>query len=95
MDPELPFHYYTTSHQRYYEGELPSFNQPPVKLKVPKRPPTRELMGSIGPRVSLPVRGSLSVRASFHNIPVDLPPPPNLSSAMQALSEHSYASRNS
>ena len=49
-------------------------------------------MGSVGRRVSLPVRGSLSVRATFHNVPVDIPPPPSVSRDERILSEHSYAS---
>ena len=49
-------------------------------------------MGSVGRRVSLPVRGSLSVRATFHNVPVDIPPPPSVSRNERILSEHSYAS---
>jgi hypothetical protein len=36
-------------------------------------------MGSVGRSVSLRVRGSLSVRATFHNVPVDIPPPPSVS----------------
>ena len=73
---------------------MPSFNQPPTKPKKPKRPPNRELLASIGPRVSLPVRGSLSVRATFHNLPVALPPPPGASNASMVLCEHSYTSTN-
>ena len=92
LDPDLPFYYYTTIHQRYYEGEMPSFSVTPTKPKVPTRPPRRELVGAMGPRVSLPVRGSLSVRATFHNAPVDLPPLPSLSNELRVLSEHSYSS---
>ena len=83
LDPDLPFFYYTTSQHHYYEGEMPNFSVTPTKPKVLKRPPRRELVGSIGPRVSLPVRGSLSVRATFHNAPVDLPPLPSLSCELQ------------
>ena len=92
MDPELPFYYFTTSAHRFYEGKMPSFNQAPAKPKTARRPPRRELMGSVGRRVSLPVRGSLSVRATFHNVPVDIPPPPSVSSNERILSKHSYAS---
>ena len=28
VDPQLPFHYYTSDHDRYYVGEHPSFNKP-------------------------------------------------------------------
>ena len=88
LDPDLPFFYYTTAHQRYYEGEMPSFSVTPTKPKVPRRPPRQELEGAMGPRV-------LSVHATFHNGPVDLPPLPCLSSELRILSEHSYSSNRS
>ena len=91
MNPDLPFYYHTSSHQRFYEGEMPSFSEMPKKPQKVKRAPRRELMGDIGRRLSFPVRGSLSVRAEFHNVPVDLPPPPNACIATKILSEHSYA----
>lgn len=91
MNPDLPFYYYTSSHHRFYEGEMPSFSEMPKKPKKPKRAPRRELMGDIGRRLSMPVRGSLSVRAEFHNVPVDLPPLPDACITTQILSEHSYA----
>ena len=89
IDPELPFFYYTTAH---YKEEMPDFNQPPTKPKKPKQLPNREMLASIGPRISLPVRGSLSVRATFHNLPVSLPPLPGASNASLVMSEHSYTS---
>ena len=95
LDPDLPFFYYTIAHQRYYKGEMPSFSVTPTKPKVSRWPPRRELVGAMGPRVSLPVRGSLSVHATFHNAPVHLPPLPSLSSELRILSEHSYSSNRS
>ena len=92
LDLDLPFYYYTTTHQRYYEGEMPSFSVTPAKPKDPTRPPRRELVGAMGPRVSLPVRGSLTVHATFRNAPVDLPPLPSLSNELLVLSEHSCSS---
>ena len=88
MDPELPFYYFTTSAHRFYEGKMPSYNQTPAKPKTAKR----ELMDSVGRRVSLPVWGSLFVCATFHNVPVDIPPPPSVNSNKRILSKHSYAS---
>ena len=88
-DPSLPFYYSTSSHQRFYEGEMPSFDEPSKEHKQ-KRVPQRELLGAIGRRVSLPVRGSLSVRSQFHNVPVDLPPLPNAPVSTRILQEHSY-----
>ena len=35
----------------------------------------------------MPVRGSLAVRAQFHNVPIELPPPPT---GLVHLLEHSY-----
>ncbi len=92
MDPELPFYYHTSSHQRFYEGPMPEFSVQPHKTKKSRRPPQRELIGAIGRRVSLPTRGTLSTRAEFHNLPVNLPPPPNVSSTTRIISEHAYAS---
>ena len=92
MDPSLSFYYFTGG-QRFYEGEMPSFNEPrdpkwPVKED---RPPRRELLaGSAGRRASFPVRSSLSVRAQFHNVPVNLPPPPSATLAERLRVEHSY-----
>ena len=59
------------------------------KQREIRHPPQRELLGS-SHRVTMAVRGSKSFRTNFHNLPVDLPPPPNASN----LSEHSYASLN-
>ena len=80
MDPSLPFYYFTnTNNQRFYEDEMPDFNEPRNKPPKEYLPPRRELpAGTLGRRASLPVRGSLSVRAQFHNVPVSLPPPPSV-----------------
>ena len=53
----------------------------------------RELLDGAGRRVTLPIRGSLSVRAEFHNVPVDLPPPPDASITTTISSEHAYAAK--
>ena len=90
MDPTLPFYYHTSAHQRFYEGEMPNFDTQPEKPKRPQRAPQRELVGSAGRRATLPVRGSLSVRAEFHNVPVSLPPLPDASVASRITQEHSY-----
>lgn len=87
LDPELPFYYFTSSHSRFYEGEMPEFSEPAPKPRRPRRAPRRELLGS-NARVTYAVRGKQSVRSTFHNIPVNLPPPP--STAAHFLHEHSY-----
>lgn len=72
LDPELPFYYFTSSHSRFYEGEMPEFSEPAPKPCRPRRAPRRELLGS-NARVTYAVRGKQSVRSTFHNIPVNLP----------------------
>ena len=91
INPDIPLYFYTSSHHHFYEGEMLSFSEMPKKPKRAKRAPRLELMGDIGRRLSLPVRGSWSVRAKFHNVPVALPPLLNACTTTQILSEHSYA----
>ena len=78
-------------HDRFYDEEMPGFNEPrnkPIRNKVPRH----ELVACIATRkVSFPVRGSLSVWAQFHNLPVNLPPLPSANSQERASAEHSYA----
>ena len=31
LDPDLPFYYYTFAHERFYEGELPTFAEKPAR----------------------------------------------------------------
>lgn len=60
---------------------MPNFDEPPNpdKPKKPKRAPRREQPGAnVGRRIKMAERGSGSVRATFHNTPVGLPPPPSL-----------------
>ena len=88
LDPDLPFYYHTSSHTCFYEGPLPDFSEPPKQQKQ-KRVPRREQPAAFAPRrATMPVRGSLAVRAKFHNVPIELPPPPT---GPVHLLEHSYA----
>ena len=64
------------------------FSIPASRPRQPRHPPQRELLGA-NQRVSFAVCGAGSIRARFHNVPVDLPPPPG--SEMQVHSEHSYS----
>ena len=87
MDPDLPYYYHTSTYNRFYEGELPKFDEPAHRTKK-QRPPRRELLsGSVGGRVTLVPCGSVSIRSQFHNVPVDLPPPPSQPSH---TSDHQY-----
>jgi len=76
IDPDLPFYYHTSSHNQFYEGQMPDFNAKPKTRKKEKRIPRYELLGADN-RVTFAVCKSGSIRAKFHNAPVDLPPPPN------------------
>ena len=88
LDPDLPFYYHTASHTRFYEGPLPEFNEAPVTKPKTKKVPRREQPTAFAPcRATMPVRGTLSVRPKFHNLPLELPPPPG---EPIHLSDHSY-----
>ena len=90
LDPDLPFYYHTSSHTRYSEGPLPEFSQVSLQQKRKrKRVPRREQPAAFSiRRATLPVRGSLAIRAQFHNRPLELPPPPT---GPITLFEHSYS----
>jgi len=92
LDPDLPFYYHTSTRHRFYEGLLPSFDSKPKKKKVSKWIPRYELLGA-NERLTIAVRGNNSVRAKFHNVPVELPPPPGSKNLF--LHEHSYAASSS
>ena len=79
LDPELKFYYHTSTHQRFYEGERPDFSQPASRPRREPRAPRRELIsGNVGGRTVLAQRGASSLRTQFHNVPVELPPPPSM-----------------
>ena len=83
MEPDLPFYYYTAAHDRFHEGPLPDFDQPrPRERKSSRNPrhqrvPRRDQLGSLlAGRATMVTPGTLSTRAKFHQVPIDLPPPP-------------------
>ena len=77
LDPDLPFYYHTSSHSRFYEGPLPDFNVSNLKKKRKFQTAPHEQPAAFAPRrATMPVRGSLSVRPQFHNLPLELPPIP-------------------
>ena len=91
QDSELPYFYFTSAHGRFYEGEQPHFNEGKEGKRNPRkmRPQRREMAGNLAPgRVTLAVHGTQSKRMQFHNVPVDLPPPPGTS--LIHSFEHSY-----
>ena len=94
MDPELPFYYYTSAHDRFYEGPRPSFSQPssePSKRNPREQKPRRiEQPGKlVHGRATLAIPGARSIRMQFHNVPVDIPPPPSSLKQINTI-EHSY-----
>lgn len=88
LDPDLGFYYFTSSHDRFLEGEYPDFDQKSTKrtksVRVRRREQPSLLM--VG-RATLPQPGSRSTRMTFHNVPLQLPPVPGTSSH---VSDHSY-----
>lgn len=89
MDPSLPFFYYTSSHDRFYEGEMPSFDVPALSKRNPRNQRTRrvERLSGMQGRVTLPKSSDRSLRNKYHNVPVDHPPPP---SQVTAITDHNY-----
>ena len=91
MNPSLPSYYYTSSHDRFFEGPRASFDDPRTSTsRNPRHQLVRrkEQLGLLAPgRVTMATSGALSTRTIFHNVPVELPPPPNAS----VINEHSYA----
>ena len=92
LDPDLPFFYHTSHHQRFYEGEMLDFSYPAKNAKQ-KRVARRELVkDGIGGRLSMVQQGAGSIRTKYHNVPAELPPPPSDSSNHNnIINEHSYA----
>jgi len=64
------------------------FNTRPEKASQPRCIPRYELLGADS-RVTFAVCNSGSVCAMFHNVPVELPPPPGTYN--QLNHEHTYA----
>ena len=82
LDPDLSFYYFTSAHDRFQEGPLPDFDQPRPREKSTRNPrhmrvPRRDQLSTLVPgRTSMVTPGTLSVRAKFHQVAVELPPPP-------------------
>jgi hypothetical protein len=71
---------------------MPAFDEPPENPKQPKRVLRREhIRADVSGRVKVAIRGDHSIRTTFHNLPIDLPPPP-FQHQSSSLSEHAYAS---
>ena len=91
LDPDLPFYYYTSSHDRFYEGVRPSFDVQEQSKRNPRKQRVRrreKLSQLVYGRAILPKPGARSIRMEYHNLPVELPPHPD---TFKPSTEHSYA----
>lgn len=73
LDPELPLYYYTSSHDRFYEGDLPLFDLPAESKRNPTNQRTRRrdrLSQMVYGRATLPEPGARSTRMQYHNVPI-------------------------
>ena len=92
-DPELPFYYHTSHHDRFYEGPRPDFDKPgkpsgrnPRHQKVPRRD---QLGLMVTGRATMPTPGAVSTQMKYHNLPVEFPPPP-MSQVHASIVDHTY-----
>ena len=91
LNPDLPYFYHTSSHDRFFEGMRPEFDKKQASKQNPRnqRPRRYECPSSTGGRVALPTPGARSIRMTFHNVPIEIPPLP--SAPYQPSTEHSYS----
>ena len=68
INPDLPLYYFTSAHDRFYEGPCPSFNEPSKKKK--RLPRGEQVQSLTSGRATLPVRGTLTIRPKFHKHPL-------------------------
>ena len=68
---------------------MPDFSTKPRREKRPKQVPRYELLGADN-RATFAVRKTGSIRATFHNVPVDLPTPQNMYNPLS--NENTYCS---
>ena len=73
IDCDLPFYYFTSAHDRFYEGARPSFDEPSKKVKKKRLPRAEQAVSVSSGRATLPVRGTLTIRPQFHKHPVSVP----------------------
>lgn len=73
------FFYYSSIHDRFYEGERETFDTyiKPTSNPRQHRVKAREQLGNLAVgRTTLIKSGATSIRRRFHDVAVDLPPPP-------------------
>ena len=81
IDRDIRIYYWTGHKHRLRNFALPNFNQPSAsgterldRVVISRRADTGVFVAR---RADLPVRGALTVRTQFHNVPENLPEPPN------------------
>ena len=88
IDPSLPFYYFTSAHDRFFESSRPDFSIPSRNEPRVKRVRCREMLSGQAPgRTTLPTAGSRSVRLTYHNVAVNMPPAPQQHSH---VTDHTY-----
>lgn len=88
IDPNLPFYYFTSAHDRFYEAPRPSFSLPSHNQPSVQRVRRSEMLtGQAAGRTTLPAAGSRSVRLTYHNVAVSMPPAPQQQSH---ITDHTY-----
>ncbi len=77
------YHYFTSSHERFYEGDRLSFDEYSKPTSNPRyqKIRAREKPG-IG-QTTLIEAGARSIRRKFHMVPIDLPPPPRITAEQE------------
>ena len=74
LDPDIGYYYFTSSHDHFYEGERPHFDEQTRKIRSQRvrrqEQPANLMLG----RATLPVSSTRSIRMKFHNLPLELPP---------------------
>ena len=91
LDPIPKFYYHTSSHCCFYEGPMPDFSQfqwPKQNSRHQRVRRWEQPLSLMTGRASLVTPSACSIRMTYHNVPLELPPPPG--SVQQHLSEHSY-----
>ena len=80
IDNTLPFYYWTTKHDRYREGQMPSFDisvSPVPRLQRMTAPRRQDPGIFVRGRADMPLGKSKTIRATFQHAPAALPPAPD------------------
>ena len=90
LDKNLPYYYSLSKHERFFEGDRPTFDifRKPKQNPRHQRVRRREQPGNLAPgRATLVQTGQQSIRR-FFNVPIELPPAPSAETLSHP--DHSY-----